>query len=264
MRGLAATSSGGPFLGDEAVVEHQHPGREGEGVEGVVGDQQGHAGEVAQVLGQLEAQAGRDADVEAGERLVEEQHGGLGGQRASQGDPLGLATGELVRTAVRQRADAEPVEPRLGDVVRRRAGRAAAARAEGDVVQRAEVREELLALEGEADAPLAHQPRRGARSRPGLPGDLDGADVAEQARDGMQQGGLAGAVGAEHRHHLAGVGGEGGREPVGEGEVDVQPAWRAHGTRNQRSRSAPRMSTDTSSRIRLRVRATSTSPWSSV
>ncbi len=226
-----------------------------------------------EVPGQLEAQLGGDADVEAGERLVEQQHGGLAGQGAGQRDPLCLTTRQLVRTARGERADPEPVEPLLSDPLCLGPPGAPAPGPERDVVQRTEVREQLLALEGQAEAPLTHQQRHRTRARPPLTGDLDPPRVTEQPGDRVQQRRLPGAVGAEHRDHLAGLRRERRPQPAWHVQVDVQsgPPFRAghrahagHGTRSQRSRSAARTTTETTSRIRLSVRATSTSPWSSL
>ena len=79
------------------------------------------------------------------------------------------------------------------------------------------MREQLLALERDTEAPLAHQHRRGAGRRPGVLADHHGADVAQQARHRVQQGRLARAVRAEDGEHLAGLGGEGGGDATGDG-----------------------------------------------
>ena len=70
----------------------------------------------------------------------------------------------------------------------------------------------------------------------------------KQPGDGVEGGGLAGTVRAEHGHDLAGLGGECDVE----GEtvtVDEDPRVEAH--RTHRPRSAPRMTTDTTSMARL-------------
>ena len=54
----------------------------------------------ASTAAQQFAHRGGDGHVQAGERLVEEQHIGLGGQRARQRDALGLPAGELARHPV--------------------------------------------------------------------------------------------------------------------------------------------------------------------
>ena len=66
----------------------------------------------AQVAADLAAGAG----VEGGERLVEEQQPGFGGQGAGERDPLRLAAGQLARSvpgAVGE-ADPSPATPRRG------------------------------------------------------------------------------------------------------------------------------------------------------
>ena len=74
--------------GDDAFLEHQHPVGEGEGVDGVVRDEQRDAREVAQVPAELDAQGHLDRHVEAREGLVEQDEAGLVNQRAFERDAL--------------------------------------------------------------------------------------------------------------------------------------------------------------------------------
>ena len=65
----------------------------------VMGDEDGGQGEAPLQGAQLDSQPVAQLGVEIGERLVEQQHPGLGHQRAGQGDALLLAAGELARIA---------------------------------------------------------------------------------------------------------------------------------------------------------------------
>ena len=75
-----------------------------------MGDQQGARARRAQDAGDLGAERVAQPGVERGERLVEQHDLGIGGQRAGERHALALAAGELVRVAVRPRAQADEVE----------------------------------------------------------------------------------------------------------------------------------------------------------
>ena len=62
----------------------------------------------------LDAQLVAELGVEVGERLVEQEHGGIAHQGAADRDALALAAGELVRPAVEQLLDLQHAR-RLGD-----------------------------------------------------------------------------------------------------------------------------------------------------
>ena len=66
----------------------------------VVGDEQGARARGAQDPGDLLAQRLAKARVERGERLVEQDHLGVGRERAGERDPLALAARELVRVGL--------------------------------------------------------------------------------------------------------------------------------------------------------------------
>ena len=76
-----------------------------------MGDQQGDAVVRREVAAELDPQRHRDRHVEAGERLVEQQQPGLGGQRPGDRHPLGLAAGELARACGRRGRRRRAVEP---------------------------------------------------------------------------------------------------------------------------------------------------------
>ena len=71
---------------------------EGVGVDGIVGDHQAHPVERLEVPTQVPAHGAAGADVERRQRLVEQEDPRIGGQRPGQGDALGLAAGQGVRT----------------------------------------------------------------------------------------------------------------------------------------------------------------------
>ena len=92
------------------------------------------------------ADMGAGGLVERGERFVEQEEPGAGGQRPGQRDALGLAAGELGGFAVREMADAEPVEPVLGAAAGLGARDAMGAQPVGGVAQGAQMREEGAVL----------------------------------------------------------------------------------------------------------------------
>ena len=106
--------------------------------------------------------------IQRGERLVEKQQRGVGGQRAPQRHPLPLAAGELARVAPRQRLEPEARQ----DLGRARVplGARPVAKAEGDIAGHGEVREQREALEDIArrGGAAAGDSRR-TRSRRGPP-----------------------------------------------------------------------------------------------
>ena len=109
--GLGGDGGGVALLHDAAVLDDDQPVGEHEGVERVVGDQQRRAGVVGEVAVQLGAGVQPGAGVERGERLVEQQQRRVDGERAGQGDPLGLPAGQLARLAAGVLGEADPVEP---------------------------------------------------------------------------------------------------------------------------------------------------------
>ena len=185
---------------------------------------------IAVRLGQHPAQhlpqGGLHGHVERRHRLVEEQHPWVGGQRPGDGDPLGLAAGELRRAPPRQLADADLVEPALGVRARRPAGGTRAAWPEGDVLEGVEVREEqgVLAEQGRTPGVRRDHQARAARADVGEHLPVDGHPAGggpDQAGQHPEERRLAGAVGAEQREGLT-VGDLDGRLDVadGVGELD--------------------------------------------
>ena len=85
-------------------------------------------------LADLGAQLVADARIERRQRLVEQQYGRLDRQRAGDGDPLLLATGELIRVAVTGVAEAHELEQLIGALQPGRLGPAAHPQPERDVL----------------------------------------------------------------------------------------------------------------------------------
>ena len=77
-----------PDLRDPAVLEHDEAIGERDRVEQLVGHEDRAPGERREVRAQIAPQLGAGADVERGERLVEQQQARLGRQRARERDPL--------------------------------------------------------------------------------------------------------------------------------------------------------------------------------
>jgi hypothetical protein len=77
----------------------------------VVGDQDGGEVDLALEAAQFTPQFGPDRGVQRGERLVEQHHPRVPGQRPGQADPLALPTGELLRQPVEQAVEVECLQP---------------------------------------------------------------------------------------------------------------------------------------------------------
>ena len=138
--------------------------------------------------------------VERAERLVEEQHLGIGRQCADQRDALLLPAGELGGVAIRllfQPHEAEQFHHAVADLL---LGRLADAQPEGDVLEHGHVPEEGVVLEHEPDVAVAGR----------VPGDVvvleqHGAGVGNlQPGDDAEQGGLARSRRAQERDELTG------------------------------------------------------------
>ena len=163
----ATNASAGPVdelargreLAERAVDDHADlVGERGRVLE-VVRDEDRRQRELAQQLLQLGAHRALRVRVERGERLVEQEHARVAGERARERDALALAAGERGRAA------------------RRRGGRCGSARGSssaralprvGDVLADGQVREERVLLEDEPDAALvrlAEEPRARCRAR---------------------------------------------------------------------------------------------------
>ena len=116
---------------------------EGRGVLEVVSDDDRRQAQIFEELAKLGADAGSRVRVQRGERLVQEEHGGVAGQRAGQRDALALASREL--------ADASPCEVGDSEAFEQRIDVRAISCTEAHVVNDVEVREQRVLLEEVAD-----------------------------------------------------------------------------------------------------------------
>ena len=131
---------------DDAVGERDD-------VEQVVRDEHRGPAVAHQHAAQHRAHRGGHADVEPGQRFVEQQHLGFGGQGAGQRDALGLPAGQLARFAVGQVGGLDLGEPALGRRPgRRRADRVPLRGAEADVGRHGQVGKQQGVLHEQADA----------------------------------------------------------------------------------------------------------------
>ena len=239
---------------------------QGDGLHRVVGHQEADAVVAVELAAQLPAGLEAGAGVEGGQGLVEQQQPGLGGQRPGQGDPLGLAAGQLLRLAgprssPRPTRSSHSAGPGPGLGLRH----APAAQPEGDVLEGGEVREEEVVLEHDAHRPgLGRDVLAGGRVVEDPPVEHHPALVGrQQPGQDPQQRGLAGAVGPEQRRRPARAGPRARRRVrgcrAGPGPGRSGPARQRSGqdTPSHRSRRPTRTASDTSSSTRLRTIAVS-------
>jgi len=252
-----------PLLDDPALLHDHQPVGQHQRIEGVVRDQHGGTGVGGQVPVQLDAGIQAGTGVQGGERLVEQQHGRPHRERPGQCHPLRLSAGELPGSPVGVFDQSHPGQPVAGRQPSRPSVGTVPAWAEGHVLERVQVWEEQIVLEDHADRP----PLGGDERVPIRPVQVAARhrDVAGgqslQAGERPQRGRLAGTVRTEQRHHLT------GRDPQGHVQPEVSPVHRevrvqqvfGHGVLTHRSRSPARITTETTSRIRLSTIAASTS-----
>ena len=146
-----------------------------------------------------------ELQVEGAERLVEQEHARAVDERASQGDTLCLAAGELAAACASRSLRAARARGSFRPGLEVPALDAAAAEAEGDVLEDREVREERVALEDGVDVPLVGR----------AAGDIGVAEVDRacgrllEAADHPERRRLAAARGAEQGEEPAVVDREG-------------------------------------------------------
>jgi hypothetical protein len=107
---------------------------------------------------QPRAQVLADTCVERAERLVEEEHGRLDGQRPSEAHALPLAAGQLRRVVVRPARDLDELEQLVDPPANLRPRPAPHLEPEGDVLAHGHVLERRVMLEDEADPALLRRP----------------------------------------------------------------------------------------------------------
>src|SRR5262249_41075169 len=150
--------------------------------------------------------------------------------------------------ARRAELEADPPDPLRGPTRRLASRHAARPQPERDVLEHAEVREEQVVLEHEADRPLLGR-REGAGGGvlEHLAVERDEARHRGEARDRPQQGRLARAVRPKEGHHLAVADLETDvhvERPEGSPHIDLE----AHAEPSQRWRSPTRTASETTKR----------------
>ena len=139
------------LLDAAGIHDHDAVGQ-GHGLDLIVGDVDHRRGKLALEAGDLDTHADAERRVEIGKRLVEEKELGLPRDRASDGDALALAAGELARAAVEVAIEPELLGGTchaLDDLLARRPGDL---QAEAHVAIDVHVRVERIGLEDHGDA----------------------------------------------------------------------------------------------------------------
>ena len=199
-RAVAVAERGGRALGDDAPArDHRDPVREPLGLLEVVRGEDDRLAELAQPLDHLPSGAPRRR-VEAGGRLVQEHELGVADECEGDVDAALLAARQPAAAAVAHLGQARQpqhlVERQRPLVV---------ARVELDDLGHGQLGLDARLLQDDAEPPA---PGRARRLRVlAQDADLAGGPRAEPLQV-LDRGRLAGAVGAEHREHLAGAHGE--------------------------------------------------------
>lgn len=191
----------------------------------VMGDQHRGDPNPGEDLPQPHLQVGADRRIERRERLVQEHHRRVHGERPTEGDALGLTAGELGGQRLGQLRDAE-----LGEELRDPFG-AEVSVVRGEATPDADILGDREP--GEQVRGLRHQ-----RGPSGVLTAVDGAALRlVETGEQPHQGGLAGAGAAEHaqglefldlqveplQHRVGGAGEPAGHAPEGEGRHAAPP-----------------------------------------
>ena len=201
-----------PLLDDVSALHQAQMRGEHRRLVEVVSDEQYCRRELGVQALQLHIQALARAAVHRGERLVQQQHAGIAGQRARHCDALLLAARELARPSLLETRDVRLREPRPRLCIAFR-GRPVEERA-GDVLERRQVRKEPVVLRDVADGTLASRPVDAVRRvEPDVVVERDATTAwPQQPGDRAQQRRLAAARRADDADDLA----------RGEREVEVE------------------------------------------
>jgi hypothetical protein len=168
----------------------------------VVFDQQDGLPLARQLLKEI-AEGVRLACIESRRRLVQQQHGRIARQGASEFEETRRSRGQDVCLGVRDRSETDPLEETAGAVARMVASRSVCLQGDQDVVARRKGAEDLELLERPADA---------------VPGSVAGSEAGHippveedptvirppQSRHHVEQRGLTGAVGSDQPGDHAG------------------------------------------------------------
>ena len=198
---------GRPLLEDHAVVDEHDPVGDLAGEPDLVGDDDERGAEPGQLADDVEHLSDQ-LGVEGGGRLVEQQHLRLQRECPRDRHPLLLATGQLAGVGVGLVGETHLLQQSERELAGIRSREAFEGdRRLDDVLERGEVREQVEALEHHAHlcAPAQHrallqlvEPAVAVLVADQLAVDRDPAAVdGLEVVDSAQQGGLAGAAGAE-------------------------------------------------------------------
>ena len=238
-----------------------------------MGDQQRHPVELREVPGELDPQRHRDPDVERRQRLVEQQQPRVGRPAPGRSPPAapGRRRAAPGRRSARSSTPSRASQARaasLGVPAPRRRGCAGRTRRCPSAVRCGNSRSSWNTMPTGRGA--------GPRAGPPSPSQVSPSQttwpVVERHDPGERphEGGLAGAVGADHGDHVAALGGAGVRRACaraggrrrarrGRALTGAPAPWTAWS--NQRSRSRASTATETSIRITL---STSAASWSAL
>ena len=180
-------------LHERPVVHDGDPVGQLQGLDEVVGDEHQRPAKPHLELDQLVLHVPADERVEGGERLVEEQHLGIDGQRPGQPHPLLHAAAELLGVMIAPALEADRLQELPGAVLPLAAVDPLHLQPVGHVVHHRAVREQPEVLEHHRHLPAPQVAQRGAVG-PGelraahLHGSLGGLD---QVGDAPDEGGLS-------------------------------------------------------------------------
>src|SRR5437899_211658 len=105
--GIVIDISRSAELANHTFIEHHDPVAHRHGFHLIVGDVNSCRTDAAMKTLKLFARGGAQLGVEVGERFVKKKDRRFADDRAGQGDPLPLTTGQLSRLPIEKRTDAE-------------------------------------------------------------------------------------------------------------------------------------------------------------
>ena len=198
-----------------------------------MGDEHGGDADATDQLADLPAGALAQRGVQIGERLVQQEHPRLGGQRTGQRHALLLPAGELVHAAPLQARQVDQLERARDPLRQLGAAHVERLEPEADILADVEVGEQRVVLEHHPE-PAMHRFH---------PGDILALDQDAPLVRGLEPGqqpehrGLAAAAGPQEREHLAPC--EGQRDLLG-GDHAVEALGEAFDREKRRHRVAMR------------------------
>ncbi len=203
-RGAREDVGRGAFVGHPSCLEKQHAVRPCRGSLKVVDDGQDRdaaSADPVQDAEELELMT----DVQMGPGLVEKQHSGLLGQAAGEGGKLPFSSRQGFESSARKSAGARLLESALhrATVVAREGAEGASVRiaAEGDPFAYRQGARAVIVRRDDGQGPGKGVSRPG-REGSAVEGYVAGL-VSEEARQGSDEGGLAGGIRSDKRHRFS-------------------------------------------------------------